>query len=93
MTIKSIRDPKEESKDIIQNTLIQEKRKNRIHEKYKGRIIPGLLEWLEIPEEKCKLMVALTLQDHLRSFLQYSNSELTEWEREKTKRIAERNIR
>ena len=66
----------------------RKKIKEEIHEKYKGRIIPGLLEWLGIPEEKSKLMVALTLQDHLRSFLQYSNSELTEWEREKTKRIA-----
>ena len=54
----------------------------------KGRIIPGLLEWLGTPEEKRKLMAALTQQDHLRSFLRYSKSELTEWEREKTKRIA-----
>jgi hypothetical protein len=75
-------------KDPVKNSIIINEFEHSMQKKYKGCIIPGLLEWLRIPEEKRKLMAALTQQDHLRSFLQYSKSELTEWEREKAKRIA-----
>jgi hypothetical protein len=62
--------------DIGKPQAVQETGKTSKQHEYNGRIVPELVRWLGIPEKKSKLIVALTIQDHLGGFLKdvkYSN--------------------
>jgi hypothetical protein len=64
--------------------------KSKQHE-YNHRIIPEFVNWLGIPEEKRKLIVALTMQDHIGGFLQkasYMISELSK--KQEARKIGEK---
>ena len=67
-----------------QNTLKQ-------HE-YNGRIVPKILEWLEIPDNERNLMTALTMQDHLGRFLRVANRMPLHTSHERIKEDEARNV-
>jgi DNA-binding transcriptional regulator YhcF (GntR family) len=65
-------------------------KKSKQHE-YNGRLIPEFVKWLGIPEQKRKLIVALTMQDHLGAFLHGASRMLLEFRKRKTaKEVAEK---
>ncbi len=77
--------------DIGKPQAVQETGKTSKQHEYNSRIVPELVRWLGIPEKKSKLMVALTMQDHLGGFLKdVSRSYNVSEKEENAKTVAEK---
>jgi hypothetical protein len=75
--------------DIGKPQAVQETGKTSMQHEYNGRIIPGFLKWLGISEEKSKLIVAFSMQDHLGEFFKYANYMEFDVKRAEAKEVAE----